>query len=343
MNYCNFKEFLLEKSEIFKKDALLPNKFLPPSLTIRSFNAIETSVRKTLKAEGYDRLLIKQLLSFMTAAHEGATEVEIIYDFSAEDLKTITVEFGEILCALYILRDPKIAQITFPESKIHKLIDFYVKIEQQSYEFTFPYSVKSGNSTKSHAPTLSNLKDQKVLDQLDILYPELKSSRERLILDTIIEQSRKDTILILAKKYKVKGYELIDKIDTKEGIKNYDKFKPQFIEWYRSLGPTQEENLKDPEFDLSISKVLSSYEYQVSLVINQDEALVKYLNMAVKLLRIREIVCTLKRKRGKNAKYTIDFLQKKPKSTNVVASFARGGSTNKIGFSLNLVESAVEL
>tara|TARA_B110000495_G_C22976776_1_gene573809 strand:- start:53 stop:1465 length:1413 start_codon:yes stop_codon:yes gene_type:complete len=126
--------------QLFANKALSPDKL---DLAGREYGLDELikSTTAALKRHFPDGKTAKQLSSLLPLANTTSDKISFAeLDFTDKDFPKISADYGEILAAIWTMKNRKFAKVNFPKASNHALIDFYgVKAN-----INYPFSVKSG-------------------------------------------------------------------------------------------------------------------------------------------------------------------------------------------------------
>ena len=171
---------------------LFANKDLSPAklnLAGKTFDK-DSLIKATITElkQKYEPDIVNQMIELVNAANSTSLDIPVTTTFSSKYLTIISADFGEILAAIWVMRNLNFKSVIFPSASNAPLVDFYgIRLG-----VNYPISVKSGGGGKVSISHLQNViyKRQKTssLDiSQEIAYPIFNIVSSYKVKESIIE------------------------------------------------------------------------------------------------------------------------------------------------------------
>lgn len=240
-----------------------------------------------------------QLINLLYAANEKGKEIHLKkeLEFTSDDLIVISKDFGEILAAIWVMRNFNFKSICFPKNSNERMIDFYAK----KLKIKYPISVKSGKGGKV---LLQNI--------IDLLNKRAKKAKKNIkeepiykIIDIVNKNSAKSQMIKIHQYLKTSMIEDISKIVNKpveeitldfikewSNSKSINELKDILSKWWEEYSQPRKFEVKDHE-RLIIAPLGEAIKY----TLNNDKKLKKSLDFLAKQVCLLQINVDVKSNR----------------------------------------------
>lgn len=276
------------------------------------------------------------LIQLMNAAQKKGEEISLsdidISNFNTSDLATISKNFGEVLAAIWSMKNLSFKETYFPLVSNAALIDFYG--ERMSVEY--PVSVKSGGGGKV---TIQNI--------LDALHDKVKAGKVNpqeqksyVIFETVRKNTAKGGVIALHKYFETPA---IKKLSEITGIEISDITIETLDEWLQGY-ENEELKIKLQPFLRTMSKgltddiwkrddklrfIVSPMGEWIWKFLNEDEDIRSSMSELARKLSIIQINVDVKRS-------VLVFKANRFKKAEFEFGWAGYASGNKLGFKMKL-------
>ncbi|RXI44851.1 hypothetical protein CRU99_04550 [Malaciobacter mytili] len=267
----------------------------PDSLNVAGEEyAIDSLIKKVAEQilSKYSECISSQLINLLYASNEKGKEIYLKkeLEFSSDDLIVISKDFGEILAAIWVMKNFNFKSICFPKNSNEKMIDFYaIRLKNIQY----PISVKSGKGGKV---LLQNL--------IDLLNKRAKKSKKNIkeqpiykIIEIVNKNSAKSQMIKIHQYLKTNMIKDISKIVDKpveditldfikewSNSKSIDELKDILSNWWKEYSNPRKFEVKDQE-RLIIAPLGEAIKY----TLNKDEKLKESLDFLAKQVCLLQI------------------------------------------------------
>ncbi|QOP41815.1 hypothetical protein [Sulfurimonas marina] len=312
-------------STLFATKDLSPDKL---NVTAKTYTIDELIADVTKKVQlKYDKCVATELIRLLNLASQKKDIIKIdpILTFTTEDLKVISKDFGEILAAIWIMKNSNFSKVIFPKNSNEKLIDFYA----EKVSINYPISVKSGKGGKV---LLQNLID--ALNRRTRKHSK-KISEEPIyqIIQIVNKNSAKEQMVIIHQYLQTKMIEDLATILKKpielidlEYIKNWsnsktiEELKELLSDWWKEYSQPTKFNIQDQE-----RLVISPLGEAIKYTLNNDPKLKESLNCIAKQVALLQVNVDINTK-------TMRFQKSFFKNAKFEFGWPGYSSGNKLGF-----------
>ncbi|RXJ98097.1 hypothetical protein CRU98_11305 [Arcobacter sp. CECT 8986] len=267
----------------------------PDSLNVAGEEYVIDSLIKNVTEqiiEKYNKSCISsQLINLLYASNEKGKEIHLKkeLEFSSDDLIVISKDFGEILAAIWVMKNFNFKSICFPKNSNEKMIDFYA----ERLKIKYPISVKSGKGGKV---LLQNI--------IDLLNKRAKKAKKNIkeepiykIIQIVNNNSAKSQMIKIHQYLKTNMIKDISRIVDKpvEDItldfikewsngKSVDELKDVLSTWWKEYSQPKKFEVKDQE-RLIIAPLGEAIKY----TLNKDKKLKESLDFLAKQVCLLQI------------------------------------------------------
>lgn len=277
---------------VFTNKALTPDALGLAGKTLTSVQ-IYTAVKIELEKK-YNSDVVRQLMQMVQAVRTKGSKIAINTTFSAEDLRVVSSDFGEILSAIWSQTNLGFKASSFPKSSNEPLVDFY----GVRFGVEYPISVKSGGGGKVTIQNIINSINKKVKTATAF---DLKSEKSLAIFKIVDELPMKDQMIELHKYMDTDAIRKLSSIMNKrvpaitlDTVKDFvEKFENQadlvaaLEPFWKAVGTTLKS--KTIEGDDRLRLVLSPLGGSIYKILNADEEMRKSLTRVAKQVTLIQV------------------------------------------------------
>lgn len=314
---------------LFTNKALTPDNLHMSGLTM-DYDSIITHLESSLK---FQPDVTRGLIDLAKSSYTSGTTIQIDTSmFSTDDLPVIAKDFGEIMSAIWIMKNLHFKTISFPNSSNQPLIDFY----GNRFNVPYPFSVKSGSGSKV---TIQNILN--AIENKNVQFDSIFNAREMecfLVLQKITELPMREGMIEAHKILHTPGIKELANImecdvssitnisinlwlETKSG----DELKIILNDFYKKLGSYPSDQMFNNREKNRL--VVGPLGESLHKLLNSMNDMQHVLNTLARLVTTIQINITIKAK-------SVTFKYSKFKESKFKFGWAGYSGGNKLGFKL---------
>ena len=272
-------------------------------------------------------MLLKQTLETTTPTVSLKREL----NYSTSDLATISKDFGEILAAIWYLKETNASKIFFPSKSNEQLLDFYVEKNNRDQAV----SVKSGGGGKV---TIQNIIDG--VTESGVKADVIQKEYSYQVFQLIEKYNAKEGILEVAKYVNAKGLDTLCKAMnikktalTMRAIQDFTnkhtntQLKGLLSSYHKELGTVMTDTVWErPDKIRFIISPMGEYLWKE---LNADKKMTQSLTRLANMIAVIQVNCDVTKKK-------IQFKKNSFKSAKFEFGWAGYTAGNKLGFKMKL-------
>lgn len=321
-------------AQLFNNKDLSPDNLGLAGMTV-NYSQIVEKVTLALESK-YDKEVSSELISLLKQSNKKSEKIKLntSLSFSTKDLAKVSADFGEIMSAVWAMKNLGFNEVFFPIASNEKLIDFYAI----RMGIRYPISVKSGGGGKV---TIQNILSA-IKSRAKTAGMENTDESSLAVFNIVKEYPMREQMIELHKYMKTKAINRLAEImnvDYKsinlETVKNYvsSKTNEELIKELTPFWNVLKMNLTDKvKFgNDKIRLVISPLGESIWKILNASEDIKKSLTNVARQVSLIQVNVDAK-------KSSVNFQHNFFKEAEFEFGWAGYAAGNKLGFKMRLVK-----